>query len=86
MDTVEGWLNIDGQYVRRPLSIEDILAHAGKAKAREDPLDETAVPQVGILSKTEVGDPVARWVFPIRLRRESDQDIVFIGVSEHESE
>lgn len=70
----------NGAWVTETVNVRDALrASALGQKPILGPQDEQ--PKYGILSRTVIDSPLARWILPVRLRSRRRNDVAFIGVS-----
>jgi hypothetical protein len=79
---IESHHNVDGTYVPRRRTIQDILNC--DAQRHQDAANEpfpTASPalRIGLLQKTVTRSSIVKWIFPARIRHANFNDLVFIG-------
>lgn len=80
MATIQTAALIDGRWITRNVDIETVLRQ--NTKEEEDAQVKTAKPpRMGVLTQTVVESPVTHWILPMRLKRDANQNLAFIGVS-----
>lgn len=80
MDTIQTSALIDGVWTTQAVDLDTVLKRQ-KYEDEGKTLERDVRPSMGILTHTVIEDPVTHWIFPIRLLRDGDQDVVFIKVS-----
>lgn len=72
----------NGQWVRRTVGINEVLARNSAADQDDHP-SHTSEPSIeqGLLTQTVVRSPLVRWMLPVKLRGPQYNDVAFVGVS-----
>ena len=77
---IETHVNVDGAYVPRRITIQDIINSNRKESSESIPTPKPQrAPQLGLLHKTVIGSPVVKWIFTARIRHVDFNDLVFVG-------
>lgn len=72
---------VDGVWTTRTVDADAVLrAWQDEQPVEKLDLDLGKPPVYGLLSKTVVNSPVVHWILPARIRSDTKNDIVFIGV------
>lgn len=71
----------DGAWVTETVDLKTVLSKGSAAAASPAAPPPPTPPDCGILTRTVIESPIARWVLPALLRSAHHNDVAFVGVS-----
>jgi Mono-functional DNA-alkylating methyl methanesulfonate N-term len=77
--SVETHQLVDGQYVPRRISIQDIIHGRSSEPSQQEAPRPPRTPELGLLTRTVVRSPAIKWIFAARIRSPKLNDLVFVG-------